>query len=762
MMKSFLIAIFGVIGMSAHAQSKDAIRFVDSLMRLMRLEEKVGQMNQYNGFWEVTGPVPKHGDAAKKYAHLRAGLVGAVLNVHGVQNVRALQQIAVRETRLGIPLLFGFDVIHGYKTVFPIPLAEAASWDLNAIEQAARVSAKEAAVAGINWTFAPMVDITRDARWGRVMEGAGEDPFLGAKIGVARVRGFQGTRLSDSFSIAACAKHFAAYGFAEAGRDYNTVDVGTATLFNTVFPPFKAASDAGVATFMNAFNIVNGVPATAHTWLQRDILKKAWGFKGFVVSDWGSGLEMIDHGYAQNLKDVAALAAQAGSDMDMESYAFVGHLSQLVKEGKVSMEVIDDAVRRILLIKYALGLFKDPFKYCSEEREQQWTGHPDHHREAFTMAQRSMVLLKNQSALLPLQKNQKVALIGALADDPNSPLGSWRIGAKDSTAVSVLTGMRARSNQVSFSAGPNLIVGKTDFIHEVNINETDTSGMQAAIDAAKAADVVVMVLGEHGFQSGEGRSRTQIGFPGLQQNLLEAVYRVNPNIVLVLMNGRPLAIPWAAEHIPAILEAWQPGTEGGHAIASVLFGEYNPSGKLPMSFPRHVGQLPLYYNHFRTGRPDPKSEVFWSHYIDQKNDAQFPFGFGLSYTKFTYSGLRLDSTGAGGMIVEVDVTNSGQLAGEEVVQLYLRDPVASVVRPVKELKGFSKMKLGAGETKRVRFVLGYSELGFFHPDGKYVVEPGLFHVMVGGNSVNGLNTSFHLHADSKWASWMETKKAKGF
>jgi beta-glucosidase len=578
---------------------------VDSVLQLMTLEEKVGQLNQYNGFWDVTGPTPKEGQAALKYDHLKKGLVGSMLNVKGAKEVRAIQKIAIEQTRLGIPLLFGFDVIHGYKTISPIPLAEAASWDMEAIRKSAEIAAEEAAAVGLNWTFAPMVDISRDARWGRVMEGAGEDTYLGSKIAVARVKGFQGNDLSSEKTIAACAKHFVGYAFAEAGRDYNTVDVSEATLQNTILPPFKACVDADVKTFMNSFNELNGVPATGNLYLQRKILKGDWNFKGFVVSDWGSINEMIAHGYAKDSKNAAEIAMNAGSDMDMESYAYVEHLITLVKEGKVKESHIDDAVKRILRVKFELGLFDNPYKYCDEAREKATVGKAEFQEGVLDVAKKSIVLLKNENEVLPLAKSGlKIALIGALATDKTSPLGSWRIGADDDTAVSVLEGLQQyKGNQLTYAKGADLTVGATKFVSELHINTTDKSGFQEAINLAQQSDVVVMVLGEHGLQTGEGRSRTDLGLPGVQQELLEAVFKVNKKIVLVLNNGRPLAFPWATENIPAIVEAWQLGTQSGNAIAQVLYGDYNPSGKLPMTFPRNVGQVPIYYNYKNTGRP---------------------------------------------------------------------------------------------------------------------------------------------------------------
>ena len=721
---------------------------VTRLLNQMTLEEKIGQMNQYNGFWDLTGPAPSNGDAAKKYEHLRKGYVGSMLNLRGVENVRKIQKIAVEETRLGIPLIIGFDVIHGYETLSPIPLAESASWDLEAIKKSAEVVAEEVAAAGINWTFAPMVDISRDARWGRVMEGAGEDPYLGSKIAFARVQGFQGSDLSHHSTLAACAKHFAAYGFAESGREYNTADIGTSTLNNSVFPPFQATVDAGVRTFMNSFNELNGIPATGNTYLQRDILKGKWEFDGFVVSDWGSIEEMIPHGYAKDNKHAAQMAVNAGSDMDMESYLYVNELADLVREGTVKEAYIDDAAKRILRVKFELGLFDDPYKYCDAQREKEVIGQQAFHEASLDMAKKSIVLLKNEDQLLPLKKQgQKIALIGALASDKTSPLGSWRIAAKDNSAVSVLEGMQAYTgNQLTYAKGTDVSLGKTKFTEEVKINTTDKSEFTQAIAVAKKADVVVMVLGEIGYQSGEGRSRTELGLPGVQQELLEAVYNVNKNIVLVLNNGRPLVLNWHQEHLPAIVEAWQLGTQSGNAIAQVLYGDYNPSGKLPMSFPRAVGQIPIYYNHKNTGRPimPTPSTVFWSHYQDVENTPLYPFGFGLSYTTFEYSDLQAQVVSTNEVNVSVTLRNTGTFTGKEVVQLYLKDHYASVTRPVRELKGFELVSLEPNEHKKISFKLTEKELGFYNNAGDFVLEPGDFSIFVGGDSTTNLQSKITL------------------
>lgn len=733
--------------LSSSVTSVQAIeKKVNELLARMTLEEKVGQMNQYVGFWDLTGPAPDSGDAAEKYEHLRKGYVGSMLNVRGVENVRGVQKIAVEESRLGIPLIIGFDVIHGYETISPIPLAESASWDLEAIRKSSEVAAEEAAAAGINWTFAPMVDITRDARWGRVMEGAGEDPYLGSKIAKARVLGFQGTDLSEHTTIAACAKHFAGYGFSESGREYNTVDVGTSTLNNMIFPPFQATVDAGVRTFMNAFNVLNGVPATGNEYLQREVLKGKWAFDGFVVSDWGSIDEMTSHGLAKDGKEAAKIAANAGSDMDMESHLYVKELAGLVREGKVKESFIDDAVKRILKVKFELGLFDDPYRYCDEVREKEVIGQQAFHAAALDLAKKSIVLLKNDNQLLPLKKQgQKIALIGALAADKNSPLGNWRGAAKDNSAISVLEGMLAyKGNKLTYSKGADVSVGYTAFTAQVQINMTDKSEFPQAIEAAKSADVVVMVLGEIGYQSGEGRSRTKLGLPGVQQELLEAIYKVNKNIVLVLNNGRPLVLNWHHENLPAIVEAWQLGTQSGNAIAQVLYGDYNPSGKLPMSFPRAVGQVPIYYNYKNTGRPTGAPGVFWSHYEDEENSPLYPFGYGLSYTSFEYSNLKTLVVSEKEVQVSVTLKNSGIQTGKEVVQLYIRDHFASVTRPVRELKGFELVSLEPNEIQEVLFTLSEKELGFYDNDGNFILESGDFSIFVGGNSNANLKATITL------------------
>jgi beta-glucosidase len=625
--------------------------------------------------------------------------------------------------------------------MFPVPLAEAASWDPEAIEASARVAAIEASAAGVHWTFAPMVDISRDARWGRIVEGSGEDPYLGGQAAAARVRGFQGRDLSANDTIAACAKHFAAYGFAEAGRDYNTVDVSEHTLQNVILPPFKAAVDAGVATLMNSFNEIGGVPATGSIHLQREILKGEWGFKGFVVSDWGSIGEMIPHGTVADLRAAAKSAIVAGSDMDMESIAYIDYLADLVQQGRVDEGLIDDAVHRILRVKHSLGLFDDPYRYSNEQRETESILNRRHLDIARDVARKSIVLLKNEGDLLPLSmKTKSIAVIGPLAAHKDAALGTWRAQAVTNSAVSILEGIQAAAEpntEVTYELGAALAVDLGGFQTAIEINTDDRSGFAAAKKAAEAAEVVVLAIGEEAWQSGEGRSQVDIGFKGLQNELLKEVYSVNKNIVVVLMNGRPLPLNWMTENVPAIVEAWFLGSEAGNAVADVLFGKHNPSGKLPVSFPRHGGQLPLYYNHKNTGRPGPQPNVFWSHYTDEANSPLYPFGYGLSYTTFEYSDISLsDSTmnGSGSIEVSVTLTNTGSRAGSEVVQLYVRDLVGSVTRPVKELKGFEKVHLEAGQSKKVAFSLTASDLAFFTINNKWEVEPGDFTVFVGTNS----------------------------
>lgn len=725
---------------------------ITKLLTEMTLDEKMGQLNQFTSRWEMTGPAPQGNNEQQMLEMIKGGLVGSILNVTGAEATRKAQTLAVENSRLKIPMIFGYDVIHGYQTMFPIPLAEAASWEPELARQSSRVAAVESAAAGLHWTFAPMVDIARDARWGRIMEGSGEDPYLGSLFAAARVKGFQGDDLTANNTIAACVKHFAAYGFIESGRDYNTVDISESTLRNVVLPPFKAAADAGAVTFMNAFNEIGGTPATANAHLLRDILKGEWGFNGFVVSDWNSVGELLVHGVAADRKDAARLAITAGSDMDMEGNCFVPNLKSLVEEGIVDIKLVDDAVRRVLRVKFQLGLFDDPYKYCDENKEKTLILSRENLQVAREAARKSIVLLKNEKQLLPLKKEgQKIALIGELAADKDVPLGSWRAKAITGSAVSLLEGMQ---NAVSspanlvYAKGPAFVVGESKFTVHLEFNTTDKSGIDEAVKVAKTADVVVLALGENCFQTGEGRSQTDIRMKGLQQELLEAVYAVNKNVVVVLMNGRPMDISWMAGNVPSIVEAWHLGSEAGNGIADVLFGDYNPAGKLPVSFPQTVGQVPIYYNHKSTGRPsDGEGNVFWSHYTDAPNNALFPFGYGLSYTTFAYSELKISSSemSKGGKLnVSVTVKNTGKVKGQEVVQLYIRDLVGSITRPVKELKAFDKIWLNPGESKVVSFELTENDLSFWGASNQFQAEPGDFQLWVGTNSVEGLKTTFKL------------------
>lgn len=718
---------------------------VDSVLELMTLQEKVGQLTQHTGSWDVTGPVPENNNyAQERYNLLVNGGVGSMLNIVGAEATYEAQRLAVEETRLGIPLLFGYDVIHGFKTIFPIPLGEAASWDLAAIEKSARVAAIEASAAGLHWTFAPMVDVGRDARWGRVMEGAGEDPYLGAQIAVARVKGFQGEDLSATNTIMATAKHFAAYAFAEAGRDYNTAEISRNTLLNMVMPPFKAAAEAGVGTFMNSFNDINGIPATADHYIQRDILKGDWNFNGFVVSDWGSIREMIVHGYSKDLRTAASQAIQAGSDMDMESDAYSRHLRELVEAGEVDEAIVDDAVRRVLRMKFHLGLFSDPYKYSNKQREANNIYTAEHRAIARDVARRSIVLLKNENHLLPLKKSGSIGVIGALAADKDSPIGSWRAQGESNSAVSLLEGIKnavGSDAEVEYAQGYTLAAEPRSFARELVFPEDDGSGFEEAIELARRVDVVVMAVGEDAFQTGEGRSQADISLKGRQLELLQKVMEVNSNVVVVIMAGRPIAERWMYEHTPAILNAWHLGSEAGNAIADVLFGAYNPSGKLPISIPREVGQVPIYYNRKATGRIGNETEnnemVFWSHYTDVENTPQYPFGYGLSYSTFEYSNFTLSSTVMNmnqTVQASVQVTNTSDVDGEEVVQLYIRDHFASAIRPIKELKGFQKVMIKAGETKTITFNINWETLAFYGADETFKAEPGMFSIMVGGSS----------------------------
>lgn len=720
------------------AQKKSIDQRVDSVLKLMTLDEKIGQMNQYNGDFAATGPITKDGD---KQNQIRKGMIGSMLNIMGVDHTRTLQEIAM-QSRLKIPLLFGQDVIHGYRTIFPLPLAEAASWDLTAIEKSARIAAVEASAAGIHWTFAPMVDIARDPRWGRVMEGAGEDTYLGSMIAAARVKGFQGKGLGNTDAVMACAKHFAAYGAAIGGRDYNSVDMSLRQLWETYLPPFEAAAKAGAATFMNSFNDLNGIPATGNAYLQREVLKGKWNFKGFVVSDWGSVGEMINHGFVKDNYEAAWKAANAGSDMDMESRAYIQNLSKLVKEGRVKMTVIDDAVKRILRKKFEMDLFDDPFKFCNEEREKAEWNNPEHMEFAREIAKKSIVLLKNQDRVLPIKKDVKtIALIGPFVKTKSDNLGFWSYDWPDDSTriVSIWQGVQSK-----IGASSKMLYAKG-----CGIADTSRAGFAEAIETAKEADVVVLTVGEARDMTGEAKSRSSIQLPGVQEELIKAIVATGKPVVVLISAGRPLVFNWTADHAPAIVYTWWLGTQAGNAIADVLFGDYNPSGKLPMSFPITEGQIPIYYNHYNTGRPatSDSDRFYRSAYTDLSLYPKYPFGFGLSYTQFSYSDIKLNNPvmkSTDRLTVTVTVTNAGQFDGEETVQLYIRDLVGSVVRPVKELKGFQKVFLKKGESKEVSFTLTVNDLRFYNDKLQYIYESGDFQVYVGGSSADVKQAAFTL------------------
>lgn len=716
---TFFLGLSAVLSLQAQQPGKAA--FIDSLIQRMSLDEKIGQMSLFTSDWDVTGPTLR----TQYKDDIIAGKVGAVFNAYSASYTRELQKLAIEKTRLKIPLLFGYDVIHGHQTIFPISLGESCSWDLPEIEHAARIAATEAAAQGLHWTYAPMVDIARDPRWGRISEGAGEDTYLGSLIGAARVRGFQGKDLSDVSTIAACAKHYAAYGAAQGGRDYNTVDISLQTLYNTYLPPFKACKDAGVATFMTSFNELNGIPATGNSFLLKDILKNGWDFKGFVVTDYTSINEMVPHGFAKDEKDAGMLAVNAGVDMDLQGAVFLNYLRTLVKEGKVKEEDINESVRRILGIKYDLGLFADPYRYCDEEREKREVMSAPHLQAARTMARKSMVLLKNKDNVLPLKKNQKIAVIGPLGDDKRSLIGSWSAAGDWTKSTSLLQAMKERNAaNITYSKG-------------CNINDDTTAYMDAALTVAAAADIIVLAVGESWDMTGEAASRSQLRLPGVQLQLFEKLVATGKPVVVVLMNGRPLCIPELDSKAAAILETWFGGTMAGYAISDILYGDYNPSGRLTVTFPRNEGQIPIFYNMNNTGRPFDANNKYTSKYLDVSNDPLYPFGYGLSYTNFAYSKFSLDrkDMAKGGKInASITVNNTGERDGEETVQLYIRDLVGSSTRPVKELKGFKKVFLKAGESAIVNFEIDESMLSFYNYQLEYKAEPGTFEVMIGGNS----------------------------
>ena len=741
-----VIVLFLALPLFAQGRHSPGDKMIDSLVRAMTIEEKVGQLVLYTPWRDdsLSGP-----SVSGEQAHLIAlGRIGALLNISGVKATHEAQRIALEQSRLKIPLLFGLDVIHGYRTTFPIPLAEASSWDTALVERDARTAAEEAAASGVNWTFAPMVDIARDPRWGRIAEGSGEDPLLGSLMAAARVRGFQGRDPASDVSIAACVKHFAAYGGAEGGRDYNTVDMSERTLREVYLPPYKAAVDAGALTVMSSFNEIGGVPSTGNHSLLTGILRNEWGFRGFVVSDWTAVTEMIAHGVAADTAQAAALAFNAGTDQDMVSGAYRFFLPRLVHEGKVTAAHLDEGVRRVLRVKYALGLFDDPYRHDSEDRERSTLLSPEHVARARDAGRRSVVLLKNSGGLLPLARNiGSLAVIGPLADDRTDPLGPWDGRGRPQDVVTLLEGIRR-----AVPSSMRLLYAKG-----CAIEDTDRSGIAPAVEAARNADAVVLAVGESSAMSGEAASRSSLDIPGIQNALIEAVAATGKPIVLVLMNGRPLSVVWAAEHIPAILETWFLGVQTGNAVADILFGDYNPSGKLPVTFPRTVGQVPFYYNHKNTGRPPVDTMKFTSRYTDLPSSPLFPFGFGLSYTTFGYSDLTVSPgaiDSAGTVSVGIRVKNTGTRSGEEVVQLYVRQDAGSVTRPVRELKGFRRIMLAPGESRYVEFSLAGGDLLMYDAAMRPVVEPGRFTVYVGTNSRDVMEGAFGVsNVKDRMKSW---------
>ena len=757
-----LLALLLPLGLQEQKPPQDMDRFLDNLLKRMTLEEKIGQLNlPVTG--EITTGQAKSSDIATK---IKRGEVGGLFNLKGVDKIRDVQRLAVENSRLGIPLLFGMDVIHGYETIFPIPLGLSCTWDIPAIEESARIAAVEASADGISWTFSPMVDISRDPRWGRVSEGSGEDPFLGALIARAMVRGYQGKDMSRNDEIMACIKHFALYGAAEAGRDYNTVDMSRQRMFNDYMLPYQAGVEAGAGSVMASFNEVEGVPATANKWLMTDVLRGAWGFNGFVVTDFTGISEMIEHGIG-DLQTVSARAINAGVDMDMVSEGFIGTLKKFVEEGKVSVETVNTACRRILEAKYKLGLFDNPYKYCDLKRPARDIFTKEHRAAARRIAGESFVLLKNEglsptlAPVLPLSPTGTIAVIGPLANTRSNMPGTWSVAAvldKSPSLVEGLTEWVGNQGKILYAKGSNLIGDAayeeraTMFGRSLNRdNRTDQQLLDEALKIASQADVIVAALGESSEMSGESSSRTNLNLPDVQHTLLEALLKTGKPVVLVLFTGRPLVLNWEQEHVPAILNVWFGGSEAGPAIGDVLFGAVNPGGKLTMTFPKSVGQIPLYYAHKNTGRPLKEGkwfEKFRSNYLDVDNDALYPFGYGLSYTTFRFSDITLNRSSIGmdnELVASVTVTNTGDRAGSEVVQLYIRDLVGSVTRPVKELKGFEKIYLQPNESRTVRFTIAPEMLKFYNADLKFVAEPGDFDVMIGPDSRNVKTARFTLH-----------------
>jgi beta-glucosidase len=717
------------------AQNAVIEKKIDSLLSIMTIDEKIGQVTQLAGIWSVG---KEAGITEDQKAKLRSGSVGSFLNTFGARLTRDIQKIAVEETRLKIPVIFGYDVIHGYKTTFPIPLAEAASWDPEAVQKSARVQAVEASSAGVHWTFAPMVDIARDPRWGRIAEGSGEDPFLGSVMAKARVSGFQGESFENPSTIMACAKHFAAYGAAIGGRDYNTVEISERELRDIYLPPFKAAAEAGAGSFMCSFNEISGIPSSANKHLLTDIFRNEWKSDGFIVSDWNSIGELVNHGIATDQKEAARLGLTAGVDMDMESYSYFKYAKELISEGKLPEKFLDESVRRVLRAKFKLGLFQNPYRNCNTALEKENTLTKENIAAALDMAQKSIVLLKNENSILPIGPAiKKIAVLGPLAVSKQHPLGSWEEQGDSNNVVTVVEGLRnylPEGVEVKYSKG-------------CEITGSDRSGFGDAVSVAKEADLAIVVVGEEGHMCGEAASRASVELPGAQEDFVKEIYKSGTPVIVVLMNGRPLAFPWISENIPAIVEAWFLGLQSGNAIAGALTGKFNPSGKLPVSFPRATGQIPVYYNHKNTGRPANDSVLFCSRYLDSPVSPLYPFGYGLSYTTFTYSNMKLSSPKIyrdDTLKISVDVKNAGSYDGTETAQLYIRDDAGSVTRPVLELKGFRKISLKKGETKTVDFLITEKDLSFYNIDMNFTAEPGTFTAYTGTNSADLLSAKFEL------------------
>jgi beta-glucosidase len=743
MKRSFSLACLLLFLLSACSKKEQTNRVdskIDSLISVMTLEEKVGQLSLYTSDWDVTGPTIREGykDDIKK------GRVGAIFNAFTAKYTRELQEMAVKETRLHIPLIFGYDVIHGHRTIFPIPLGAAASWDMEAIEKSDRIAADEASAEGLHWAFSPMVDIARDPRWGRIMEGAGEDTYLGSRIAEARIRGLQGKGIGEINSVMASVKHFAAYGASQAGRDYHTVDMSDRVFREVYLPPYTAAIKAGSATVMTSFNEYDGIPASGSKFLMTDLLRGELKFDGFVVSDYTSIMEMLQHGIAADTASAAAMALEAGVDMDMQAGFYESSLANLVKEGKISEDLINTSVRRILKKKFELGLFDDPYRFSDEVREKNTVMKPEYLEAAREVGRKSIVLLKNAgppergAQLLPLSKNiRQLAVIGPLAHAKREMIGAWSAAGDWKKSVTLLEGIRS-----TVSAKTNVLYAKG-----CNISDDSTKYFAEAIRVAKMAEVVVLAVGEGAWMTGEAASRSSLNLPGIQQKLVEEIVKTGKPVVIVLMNGRPLTINWIDKNIPSILETWFLGTQAGHSIADVLFGDYNPSGKLPVTFPRSVGQIPIFYNMKNTGRPMDRNNKYTSKYLDEENDPLYPFGFGLSYSVFGYSEITLNKEAISGndeLLVTCSITNSSQRAGEEVVQLYIRDLVGSVTRPVKELKKFQKILIQPGEIKKVTFKLTTEDLSFYRKDMTFGFEPGKFNVFVGSNSRDVKQATFEV------------------